>query len=110
MVLISRYISNQVPSINITPITVLLSEYTRIENSGVPEFLKSEGTGGGRPKNLPNQMKPASIVISIDILAKNGYSVVDAIRQMAEKLRRQDKQIKQLRADFDRRKMLPEGA
>ena len=110
MVLISRYLSNQIPSIDVLPITVLLSEFARIANGGEPEFLKSELVGSGRPKNLPNQMKLASIVISIDILAKNGHSVAGAIRLIAKKLGHKEKQIKQLRADFNRRTMLPEVA
>ena len=107
MVLISRYLSNQIPSIDISPITALLSEYAHIANGGEPKFLKPEGTEIGRPKDLPNQMNSASIVIAIDILAKNGHSVASAIRLIAEKLGRKDKQIKQLRADFNRRKILP---
>ena len=110
LVLITRYLGNNIPLLDATPITMVLAEIAHIRNGGEPEFIKSEKKEGGRPKDMVNQMRAASIVISVDILAKNGYSVADAIRKIAEKLGRQDKQIKQLRADFNRRKMLPDVA
>ena len=53
-------------------------------------------------------MHSASIVASVDILAKNGYSVSEAIRFVAEELGRKERTVKQLRSDFNRRQMLPE--
>ncbi len=108
MVLISRYLSNNIQSIDVEPITTVLEEYARIANGGKPEFIKSQKSGGGRPSDPSNQMHSASIVASIDILAKNGYSVSEAIRFVAEELGRKERTVKQLRSDFNRRQMLPE--
>lgn len=108
MVLISRYLSNNIQSIDVEPITTVLEEYARIANGGKPEFIKSQKSGGGRPRDPGNQMHSASIVSSIDILAKNGYSVTEAIRFVAEELGRKERAVKQLRSDFNRRQMLPE--
>ena len=108
MVLISRYLSNNIQSIDVESITTVLEEYARITNGGKPEFLKSQKSGGGRPSDPGNQMHSASIVASVDILAKNGYSVTEAIRFVAEELGRKEHTVKQLRSDFNRRQMLPE--
>jgi len=107
MVLISRYLSNSIQSIDIEPITTVLAEYARIANGGKPEFIKSQKSEGGRPSDPGNQMHSASIVASVDILAKNGYSVSEAIRFVAEELGREEHKVKQLRSDFNRRQMLP---
>jgi uncharacterized protein YoaH (UPF0181 family) len=108
MVLISRYLSNNIQSIDVEPITTVLEEYARIANGGKPEFIKSQKSGGGRPSDPGNQMHSASIVASVDILAKNGYSVSEAIRFVAEELGRKERTVKQLRSDFNRRQVLPE--
>ena len=55
-----------------------------------------------------SQIHSASIVASVDILAKNGYSVSEATRFVAEELGRKERTVKQLRSDFNRRQMLPE--
>ena len=77
MVLISRYLSNNIQSIDVEPITTVLEEYARIANGGKPEFIKSQKSAGGHPSDPGKQMNSASIVSSIDILAKNGYSVTE---------------------------------
>ena len=108
MRLISRYLSHNVESIDVEPITTVLGEYARIANGGEPEFIKSQKSGGGRPSNPVSQIHSASIVASVDILAKNGYSVSEATRFVAEELGRKERTVKQLRSDFNRRQMLPE--
>jgi len=108
MRLISRYLSNNIESIDVEPIMTVLEEYARIANGGEPEFIKSQKSGGGRPNKPVSQIHSASIVASVDILAKNGYSVSEAIRFMAEELGRKVRTVKQLRSDFNRRQMLPE--
>ena len=42
MVLISRYLSNNIQSIDVEPIMTVLEEYARIANGGEPEFIKSQ--------------------------------------------------------------------
>jgi len=108
MRLISRYLSNNIESIDVEPIMTVLEEYARIANGGESEFIKSQKSGGGRPNKTVSQIHSASIVASVDILAKNGYSVSEAIRFMAEELGRKVRTVKQLRSDFNRRQMLPE--
>ena len=39
------------------------------KNGGEPDFIKSEKTEGGRPKDVVNQMKTARIVVAIDIMS-----------------------------------------
>ena len=108
MVLISRYLSNNIQSIDVEPITTVLGEYARIAEGRKPEFIKpAKGRVGGAKRPI-EQMDSASIVASVDILAKNGYSVSEAIRFVAEELGRKERTVKQLRSDFNRRQMLPE--
>lgn len=45
---------------------------------------------------------------SIDILAKNGCSLAEAVRFVAKKLGREAHKIENLRSDFNRRQMIPE--
>ena len=109
MVLISRYLSNNIQSLDTYPITTILGEYARIANGAKPEFIKSQKEeGGGRPVDITNQIHSASIVAAIDILSKYDYSVSKAIGFVARVLRREKKKIKQLRADFNRREMHPD--
>lgn len=103
MVLISRYLSHNIEEIDVFPITSVLGEYARISEGGEPEFIKSYNKEGGRPALSSYQIQTASIVASIDILSKYGYSVAEAIRFVATELGRKEKQIKQLRSDFNRR-------
>jgi len=108
MVLISRYLSNNIQSIDVEPITTVLGEYARIAEGRKPEFIKpAKGRVGGAKRPI-EQMHSASIVASIDILAKNGYSVAEAVRFVAEKLGREAHKIENLRSDFNRRQMIPE--
>ena len=51
-------------------------------------------------------MKTASIVVAIDIMSRNGCTVAESIGFVAKKLGYKEAQIQQLRADFNRRKML----
>jgi hypothetical protein len=51
MRLISRYLSNNIDSIDVEPITTVLEEYARIANGGELEFIKSQKSGGERPNN-----------------------------------------------------------
>ena len=108
MVLISRYLSHNIKAIDVYPITSVLGEYSRIAEGGAPEFIKSQKEGGGRPVDTTNQIHSASIVSAIDILSKYGYSVSKAIGFVATVLEREERKIKQLRADFNRRKMNPD--
>lgn len=108
MRLISRYLSNNIESIDVEPIMTVLEECARIANGGEREFIKSQKSGGGRPNNPVGQIHSASIVASVDILAKNGYSVSEATRFVAEKLGCKERTVKQLRSDLTRRQMLPE--
>lgn len=108
MVLISRYLSHNIEAIDVFPITSVLGEYSRIAEGAAPEFIKSQKEISGRPADSTNQMYSASIVSAIDILSKYGYSVSQAIRYVAKVLERDEKRIKQLRADFNRRKMKPD--
>lgn len=109
MVLISRYLSNNIKSLDTCPITTILEEYARIANGAKPEFIKSQKEeGGGRPVDITNQIHSASIVVAIDILSKYDYSVSDSIELVAKVLGRDEKKIKQLRADFNRREKHPD--
>ena len=107
LALITRYLGNNIPSFDAKPISIVLEEIAHIRNGGEPDFIKSEKTEGGRPKDVVNQMKTASIVVAIDIMSKNGCTVAESIGFVAKKLGYTAAQIKQLRADFNRRKMLP---
>ena len=106
LVLVSRYLGNNIPSFDATPISIVLGEIAHIRNCGEPDFIKSEKTEGGRPKDVVNQMKTASIVVAIDIMSRNGCTVAESIGFVAKKLGYKEAQIQQLRADFNRRKML----
>ena len=88
MVLISRYLSNSIQSIDVEPINTVMGEYARIANGGKSEFIKSHKAEVGHPKRSMKQIHSARIVASADILAKDGYSVSEAIRFVAEKLGR----------------------
>ena len=103
MVLISRYLSQNIEELDVFPITSVLGEYARIAEGGEPEFIKSHKEEGGRPALSSSQIKTASIVAAVDILSKHGYSVLEAIRFVAAELGRKEKQIKQLRSDYNRR-------
>lgn len=49
MVLISRYLSNNIQSIDVEPITNVLGEYARIAEGRKPEFIKPDkGRVGGQ--------------------------------------------------------------
>ena len=118
MVLISRYLSHNIEAIDVYPITTVLAEFARIGNGGQPEFIQSqkklasletEKNSGGHPIYPQDHMYRASIVAAVDILSKNGYSIAGATRFVAEELGRSAKQVKQLRADFNRRKVLEEA-
>ena len=106
MVLISRYLSNNIQSLDTFPITTVLGEYARIANGGKPEFLKSQKEEGGRPIIPSHHLHIASIVAAVDILSSYGSSVADAIKFAAENLGLQEIQVEQCRADFNRRNML----
>lgn len=108
MVLISRYLSNNIRYIDVYPINTVLAEYARIAGGGAPEFIKSQKEGGGRPVDISNQNHSASIVAAIDILSKYDYSVSDGLELVAKVLGRDEKKIKQLRADFNRREKHPD--
>ncbi|MEK9532627.1 MAG: hypothetical protein VW162_06970 [Alphaproteobacteria bacterium] len=103
MLVVSRYLSHNIKEIDVFPITSVLGEYARISEGGEPEFIKSYKEERGRPALSSSQIQTASIVAAVDILAKHGYSVLEAIRFVAAELGRKEKQIKQLRSDFNRR-------
>ncbi|MEK9569479.1 MAG: hypothetical protein VW124_10750 [Paracoccaceae bacterium] len=56
MVLISRYLSNNIQSIDIEPITIGLGEYARIANGRKPEFIKPAMGRVGGAKHPIKQM------------------------------------------------------
>ena len=103
MVLITRYLGNNIQSLDVYPITMVLAEFARISEGGEAEFLKPYKNEGGRPIVPLHHMHAASIVASVDILAKNGYSVAAAIRFVASELGRKASQIDTLRSNFNRR-------
>jgi len=114
IVLITRYLGNNIQSLDVYPITMVLAEFARISEGGKADFLKSYKDDevenkGGRPIVPLHHMHAASIVASVDILAKNGYSFAEAIRFVASELGRNQAQIEQLRSDFNRRDMLAEA-
>lgn len=115
MVLISRFLSNHIQSLDIYPITMVLAEFTRISEGGEAEFLKSYKNQdevenkGGRPIVPLNHMHAASIVASVNILAKNGYTVAAAERFVASELGQKVAQINTLRTNFNRRKKYPDA-
>jgi len=108
MVLVSRYLSNNIQAIDVEPITTAWEEYARITNGGKPEFIKSQKSGGGRLVTLGTKCIQLALWRQWIYLQKNGYSVSEAIRFVAEKLGREAHKIKNLRSDFNRRQMLPE--
>ena len=74
MVLISRYLSNSIQSIDIEPITTVLAEYARIANGGKPEFIKSQKSEGGCPRQLYNRVEVALIVLIFLIVDCKTYT------------------------------------
>lgn len=42
MLLISRYLGNNIHSLDIYPITAVLAELARMQNGGMPEFIHSQ--------------------------------------------------------------------
>ena len=68
LVLVSRYLGNNIPSFDATPISIVLGEIAHIRNCGEPDFIKSEKTEGGRPKDVVNQMKTAPIEDCLSII------------------------------------------
>lgn len=118
MLLISRYLGNNIHSLDVYPITAVLAELARMQNGGKPEFIHSqkkpstcdsEKNTGGHPLYPLDHMHRASIVAAVDILSKNGFSVAEAVRFVAQELGRSEDQITQLRKDFNRRKPLKEA-
>ena len=109
MVLMSRFLSNHIQSLDVYPITMVLAEYERIFEGGEAEFLKSYKNEGGRPIVPLHHMHAASIVASVDILAKNGYSVAEAIRIVASELGQKESQIDNLRSNFNWRNKHPDA-
>ena len=64
-----------------------MGEYARIAEGRKPEFIKpAKGRVGGAKRPI-EQMDSASIVASVDILAKNGYSVSEAIREAIQRFK-----------------------
>ena len=53
-----------------------MADWLILKNGGEPDYIKSEKTEGGRPKDAVNQMKNARIVVAIDIMSDiiNGLS------------------------------------
>lgn len=109
MVLISRYLSHNIHSIDVYPITTVLAEYARIAEGGKAEFIKSQKEGGERPIDPSHHMNITSMVSAVDILAKYGHSVSEAIELVARVLGLKEKQVEQYRSDFNRRHMLEEA-
>lgn len=115
MMLITRYLGNNIQSLDVYPITMVLAEFARISEGGEAEFLKSHKDDdevkkkGGKPIVPLHHVHDASIVSSVDILAKNGYSVAGAIRFVASELGRKESQIDNLRSNFNRRQKNPQA-
>ena len=115
IVLITRYLGNNIQSLDVYPITMVLAEFARISEGGEAEFLKSYKkkdeveNKGGRPIVPLHHIHAASIVSSVDILAKNGYSVAEAIRIVASELGQKESQIDNLRSNFNWRNKHPDA-
>ena len=71
MVLISRYLSHNIQSLDTFPITTVLGEYARIASGGKPEFIKSQKEEG---------MKQVDVAEAIGVSQSNVSKLLKSAR------------------------------
>jgi hypothetical protein len=108
LLLLSDYFSQRIDDFDVYPLTTLLQEFALIDNGNEPTFLKPSETKKGRPMDVASQMYAASVVASVNILSKHGYSVSESSSFVAKCLREKKEIIEQMRSDFNRRKKIPQ--
>lgn len=109
MRLISRYLSSNVEGIDVSPITLLLAEYAKIQEGRKPDFIKPAAKIVGKNFDPKKNMYIASISAAVTILKNNGYTVNRALIIVANLAEKSPKQIDQLRKDFSRREVWPDS-
>ena len=95
---LEKFLRDRINGLDTSPIISLLEEFAQIEKGNEPKFIKSYKLGSGQPPDVVEQLKAADIVASVDILSKYGYSVSEATKFVALKLRRKPTHIKNLRS------------
>jgi len=108
LLLLSNYLSQRIDDFDVYPFTSVLQEFALIDNGNEPTFIKPSETKKGRPMDVVSQMYAASVVASVNILSKHGYSVSESSSFVANCLREKKEVIEQLRSDFNRRKKIPQ--
>ena len=106
---LEKFLRDRIDGLDTSAIISLLEEFAQIEKGNEPKFIKSYKLGRGQPPDVVEQLKAADVVASVDILSKYGYSVSEATKFVALKLRRKPTHIKNLRSDFNRREKLPQA-
>lgn len=98
--LLSNYLRQQIDDIDTKAILLLLEELANIGEGNEPEFIKKTKSNAGRPIKLGDNIRYASIVAAIEILAANGNEFKEAI-QKASKLSGYDStRLRQIRKEF----------
>ena len=97
---ISRYLYEHVDNIDVWPITLVMAEYAKIGAGGSPEFLKSTEPKGGRPINQKKSINDTSLAVAVEIIAKHGHSVSEALEFVADQSWLNVHQLRQLKKDL----------
>ena len=106
--LISGYLNQEVEGIDTSPLTVIISEFSKIQSGREAVFLKKSTNVTGKLPDVSLQLFNASICSAVAILRKSGRSIADAEMFVAKLAQMDVKQVAQRRKDFSRRNVLPE--
>ena len=98
--LLSNYLVQREETVNTTAILLLLEELANISGGNEPDFIKPAAHNSGRPIKLGDNIRYASIMAAVEIIASSSASLHEALEKVARLSGLSTTRLKQIRKEF----------
>ena len=98
--LLSNYLVQREETVNTTAILLLLEELANISGGNEPDFIKPTAHNSGRPIKLGDNIRYASIMAAVEIIASSSASLHEALEKVSGLSGLSITRLKQIRKEF----------